>query len=129
MDAERVAKAVLRGGFFFGAAMGNAPYEVAVSGTDDETFTFSLPFENEDGSAFPFSDYTIEYAVSCDGRPSFTLTQSTGITVQSGVVTFASAPRTLRPGRYTHACRIKSVANGTYTQVFDGPVSIDEGGF
>lgn len=109
--------------------MGNAPYEITVSGTDDETFLFSIPFELDDGTAFPFADYAIEYAVRSDCRPVLTLTQASGLTISTGAVIFRAERGTLRPGTYTHACRVRKLTSGDEFQVFDGQVIISEGGF
>lgn len=104
---------------------GQAPYEVTVSGTDDETFVFSIPFENQDGTSFPFSDYQIEYAV----EGCFTLTQGNGISITDGIVTFSRVNPGFRRGTYQHGCRIRQISSGVMIQVFDGSVIISEGNF
>lgn len=106
----------------------SAPYEVLITGTDDETFLFAIPFENADGTAFPFGDYEIEYALSGSGQ-SVRLSQGSGITVSAPNVTFRSSGGFMSPGVYTHGCRVKHIASGDYTQVFDGTVTITEGNF
>lgn len=102
-----------------------APYEVTVTGTDDETFAFVIPFANEDGTAFPFATYAIEYAVA--GYMS--LAEGAGITVTAPNVTFKAAAGTLKPGIYSHGCRLRHLTTGEYIQVFDGTVTIAEGNF
>lgn len=106
-----------------------APYEVNVTGSDDETYTFSIPFENADGAAFPFDDYEIEYVVSSDGRPDLRLTQGDGITIDAPEVTFKAARGRLCKGEYKHGCRLRHLATGDEFQVFDGNVTISEGNF
>lgn len=106
-----------------------APYEVNVSGTDDETFVFAVPFENADGSPFPFDDYEIEYAVSSGWRTHLRLTQGDGITVISPNVTFKARRGSLCKGEYKHGCRIRHLSTGDEFQVFDGSVTIGEGNF
>lgn len=107
----------------------SAPYEVNVTGTDDETYAFSVPFENADGSAFPFSDFAIEYSVAQCGSPVLSLTQGNGITVVGSSVTFKAARGSLKVGEYQHGCRIRHKTTGDETQVFDGSVTITEGNF
>jgi hypothetical protein len=116
------------GGFFFGAIMANAPYEVNVSGTDDETFHFAIPFENADGSAFPFDQYEIEYALSHFGERRLFLSQAAGVTIDNRTVVF-SAGTPLQQGNYEHGCRIRRITTGQLIQVFDGTVTIGEGNF
>lgn len=106
----------------------SAPYEVNVTASDDETFAFSIPFENADGTAFPFDDYEIEYAVTNRG-PRLLLTQTDGITIADGVVTFMAPRGRLAPGTYEHGCRMRAIASGIESQVFDGSVTITEGQF
>lgn len=108
--------------------MANAPYEVNVSGTDDETFMFVLPFENSDGSAFPFDQYEIEYSLIQSGCQRLLLTQAAGITIDSGSVIF-SAGSPIQQGAYQHGCRIRRITTGQLIQVFDGTVTIGEGNF
>lgn len=109
--------------------MANAPYEVNVSGTDDETFLFAIPFEQEDGTAFPFESYSIEYVVTKGGGQRLFLTLGNGITVNAPDVVFRAARGSLRNGEYQHGCRIKHLTTGDEFQVFDGTVSIGEGNF
>jgi hypothetical protein len=105
-----------------------AAYELNVTGTDDETFAFAVSFELADGTAFPFDDYAIEYALSGEsGR--LTLTQGDGITVRDSVVTFTAARGALRPGLYGHGCRVRHLTLEHEVQVFDGTVTIGEGFF
>lgn len=107
----------------------SAPYEVNVTGTDDETFAFSIPFENSDGTAFPFADYEIEYSVRKGGSVRLHLTQGAGIDIQPPAVTFKAARGSLKEGEYSHGCRIRHVSTGEEFQVFDGSVTISEGNF
>lgn len=108
----------------------SAPYEVNVTGTDDETFAFSIPFENADGSDFPFDQYTIEYVVSEDGRPVLTLTEGNGITLTPPHVTFKKpGSGSLDKGDYEHGCRVRHLSTGDTFQLFDGSVTIREGNF
>jgi hypothetical protein len=105
-----------------------APYEVNVTGTDDETFVFAIPFENADGTEFPFDEYEIEYSLSHRGSRRLLLTQGSGITIDNGVVAF-SAARPMQRGQYEHGCRLRRIANDQLIQVFDGAVTIGEGNF
>lgn len=107
----------------------SAPYEVNVSGSDDETFMFSIPFETEDGSAFPFTDYAIDYAVSSRHGRDLVLTEGSGITIAAPVVTFRAERGRLRRGVYEHGCRLRNLVTGDEFQVFDGTVTISEGNF
>lgn len=109
--------------------MANAPYEVNVSGTDDETFLFAIPFENEDGTAFPFDSYAIEYVVAKSGHRLLHLTQENGISIDGEDVVFRADRGSLRKGEYQHGCRIKHLITGDEFQVFDGAVVIGEGHF
>jgi hypothetical protein len=106
-----------------------APYEVNVNGTDDETFVFTVPFENADGTPFPFSGYEIEYSVKKGGSTRLLLAQGAGVTIANGVVTFDGGNSPLHKGEYEHGCRIRDIASGKYFQVFDGRVEIGEGNF
>lgn len=106
-----------------------APYEVNVSGSDDETFEFTLPFEQTDGTPFPFEDYAIEYVVAGRGSGGLSLTEGAGILIDAPFVSFRAEMGRLRPGTYAHGCRIKSLVSGDYRQVFDGTVTITEGNF
>lgn len=108
---------------------GSAPYEVNVEASDDETFSFAIPFENTDGTPFDFDDYVVEYVISGRGSPYLTLSQSEGITIGDSVVTFQAARGRLRPGLYEHGCRLRAIASGTETMVFTGTVTITEGAF
>ena len=105
-----------------------APYEVNVTGTDDETFMFVIPFENSDGTAFPFADYEIEYSLKERGGARLLLTQGNGISIDNGSVVF-SAARPMGRGTYEHGCRVRRIASGQLVQVFDGAVTIGEGNF
>lgn len=109
-----------------------APYEVLVTGTDDETFAWSTTWTMEDGTPFAFADYAIEYVVVDDcGGQRFLLTKDDGITVNAGTgaIEFKNAAVRLDPGRYEHGCRIRSLLTGDEIQVFEGVVSISEGHF
>lgn len=108
---------------------GTAPYEVNITGSDDETFQFAIPFETDDGAAFPFSIYAIEYSVMQGGSSVLTLKQGDGITINAPDVVFRAARGRLRKGEYRHGCRIRSLVNGDEFQVFDGSVVIGGGGF
>jgi hypothetical protein len=108
--------------------MANAPYEVNVSGTDDETFMFVLPFENADGSAFPFNQYEVEYSLTHFGEQRLFLTQAAGITIDNGSVIF-NGGQPIQQGEYEHGCRVRRIENGQLVQVFDGTVTIGEGNF
>lgn len=107
----------------------SAPYEVNVTGTDDEAFVFTIPFENSDGTAFPFAEYEIEYSVKKGGSPRLLLTQGDGITIADSVVTFDGGNSPLSVGEYAHGCRIRNIESGKFFQVFDGSVTISEGNF
>jgi hypothetical protein len=109
--------------------MANAPYEVNVTGTDDETFVWALPFENDDGTAFPFADYEIEYVLTRNNQRVLLLTQSAGITIDDPEVTFRGPSGPLAKGTYEHGCRVRHLATGDIFQVFDGTVRVDEGHF
>jgi hypothetical protein len=102
-----------------------APYTIDIAGSDDETFSFTIPFEMADGTAFPFSDYAIEYSIP--GKLS--LTEGNGITVTPPDVEFKAARGTLCQATYTHGCRVRYLATGEEFQVFDGTVTIGDGGF
>lgn len=102
-----------------------APYSVNVTGTDDETFAFTVPFEMADGTAFPFSDYEIEYSV----HGQFILTQGNGITITAPNVEFKKPDGPLCKGTHEHGCRVRHIASGDVFQVFDGTVTIGEGNF
>ena len=109
-----------------------APYRVNISGTDDETFEWSQEWEQEDGTAFPFEDYTIEYVVAYDkGGEVLSLTSDddAGVTVAEPNVVFGGVSYTLEEGHYRHGCRIVHNTTGKMTQVFDGEVVITDGGF
>jgi hypothetical protein len=105
-----------------------SPYEVNVTGTDDETFMFVIPFENSDGSAFPFGQYEIEYSLTHCGSQRLFLTQADGISIDNGSVIFSSG-ETIRKGTYEHGCRVRRIVSGQLIQVFDGTVTIGEGNF
>jgi hypothetical protein len=105
-----------------------APWSVDVTGTDDETYAFAVDFTLEDGTAFPFDTVELEYMLEGCGV-TLSLTEASGITVTSAVVTFKSPDGALRAGIYDHACRIKTIASGEYTSVFDGRVTIGKGAF
>jgi hypothetical protein len=105
-----------------------APYEVNVTGTDDETFVIAIPFENADGTVFPFDQYEIEYSLTRGGSRRLFLTQSNGITIDDGTVLF-SAGEPIHRGQYEHGCRIRRITTGQLTQIFDGTVTIGEGNF
>ncbi|MBF9234682.1 hypothetical protein [Microvirga alba] len=108
---------------------GTAPYEVHVTGTDDETFLFSIPFESADGTAFPFGGYAIEYVVAKHGHNILRLSQGSGLTVSPPNVVFKAARGSLHVGEYDHGCRLRSLETGDEFQVFDGSVTIGEGNF
>lgn len=109
---------------------GSAPYEVNVSGSDDETFAFSLPFENTDGTPFDFDAYVVEYVVSSDGGGRYLfLTDTSGITIGDSILTIQADRGRVRPGVYSHGCRLREIATGFEFQVFDGTVTISEGAF
>jgi hypothetical protein len=108
-----------------------APYRVNISGTDDETFEWSQEWVQDDGTAFPFEDYTIEYVVAYDkgGEVMFLTSDGpAGVTVDAPNVTFGGVGYALEEGHYRHGCRIVDV-DGKTIQVFDGEVTIDDGGF
>jgi hypothetical protein len=109
--------------------MANAPYEVNVSGTDDETFAFTVEFEMTDESGFPFADYAIEYAVTRRGSTVLRLTQGNGITVETPTIEFRAPRGALCAGQYEHGCRIRHLSSGDQFQVFNGSVTINEGSF
>jgi hypothetical protein len=106
-----------------------APYTVDVTGTDDETFVFVIPFENTDGTAFPFAEYTIEYAVTQCGCAKLELSEGDGILIVAPYVRFKAAMGSLTPGEYQHGCRMTEIATGDVYQIFDGTVTIGEGHF
>jgi hypothetical protein len=110
--------------------MASAAYEVRVTKSEDETFEFSFVFEMVDGSAFPFADYSLQYALAQNGCTVFSLTEASGIAIDttSGVVTF-SAPSPLCAGQYEHGCRALHTASGTLIEIFDGPVTIGKGAY
>lgn len=107
----------------------SAPYEVNVTGTDDETFAFSIPWESADGTPFPFDDYEIEYAVGTRWHTHLRLSSASGITVVGSEATFKAPRGSLCKGEYEHGCRIRHRATGDEFQVFDGIVTIREGNF
>ena len=107
-----------------------APYRVNISGTDDETFEWTQEWVQDDGTAFPFEDYTIEYVVSYDkGGEVLYLTSSTeGVVVDAPNVIFGGVGYSLQEAHYRHGCRIVDVT-GRMIQMFDGEIIIDDGGF
>ena len=105
---------------------GTAPYEVTVTGTDDETFLFAVPFEMQDGSAFPWVDYDVEYSIP--GH--MLLTKENGVSIVGDEVVFRDpSNRRLRPKTYEHGCRVRHLTTGDEFQVFDGTVVIGQGNF
>jgi hypothetical protein len=108
-----------------------APYRVNISGTDDETFEWTQEWVQEDGTAFPFADYTIEYVIArALGGEVVAMTSdgSEGVAVDAPNVTFGGLGYALDEGHYRHGCRIVDVT-GRIVQVFDGEIVIDDGGF
>ena len=105
---------------------GNAPYEVNVEGTDDESFQFMLSLGTTDGTVFPLADYTVEYVVN--GQ---LLTVGNGISIDYvlGAVTI-SRPRGFLAASdedYSHAMRVRHIASSVEQMVFSGVVRIAEG--
>lgn len=109
---------------------GTAPYEVTITGSDDETFAFTIPWEKTDGTSFPFDSYKIEYSLTRGGSQVLYLTEGAGISVNDPEVTFRKIDGgSLQCGEYEHGCRIRDLMTGNTIQVFDGPVIIGEGNF
>lgn len=126
--------------------MAGAPYSVNASFSDDETVQLSFLLTNSDGGVLDTSDMQFEYAVNPQGGPiedydsSLYGTSSAGILVTQagggitvnalvGQVLITVEMGRLSPGVYSHGCRIKQVASGKYTQLFDGVLTIAEGEF
>jgi hypothetical protein len=115
--------------------MGAAPYQFDLSLSDDATPEFSLEWTMEDGSDFPWAEYTVEYSVHREGWLAWTcgwstLTEDTGVTVDpsANLVTVTLAQH-VRPGQYAHGCRVKHIETGKSVQIFDGTLNIIEGNF
>jgi hypothetical protein len=113
--------------------MAGAPYQVIGSFSDDETISIPMDFENDDGTPFDLTDYEIEYAVRDDrNRQALKLTIANGITVDApatGHAEIVGDPGALCPGTYFHFARFLYVPDGRYMAIFDGPLTISEGGF
>lgn len=113
--------------------MPGAPYQVTASFSDDEPIFIPLDFENDDGTPFDLTNYEVEYAVrNISGRQALLLTKSDGVTIEApltGHVEITAAEGRLRPGSYFHFGRLRYVPQDRYMALFDGPLTIDEGGF
>lgn len=97
---------------------GSAPYQYDVPLTAGSTLEHSVAWDMDDGSPFPWADYTIAYAVSPDGRSCGSLGGSASVNLDLGLVTFACPA--LSPATYRHSCRITHIATGKTLPVFDG---------
>lgn len=102
----------------------SAPVQVDLSFTDDETVAFTFSLERDDGTAFPFAAYEVEYAI--DGH---LLTSGNGLTIAAPNIGVKIARGELSCGAHRHGCRVREIATGDETQVFDGTLTITEGAF
>lgn len=108
-----------------------AAYQVNVSATDDETFEFSLEWKLEDGTSFPWADYTYAYDFRGNGSSRLALTGDDGIAIdtENDLITFSPADEAYRTcrGQYQHGCRVTHIETGKTIQIFDGSVTVTEG--
>lgn len=100
--------------------MSGYPYEfnyVFPLGTTPE---FTAEWLMEDGSAFPWAQYSIAYSARCHGRTVANLSQGSGIVVNStnNTATF-SLTGDLR-GEHVHHCTITDLVSGRILPIFDG---------
>jgi hypothetical protein len=94
--------------------------------SEAETVEFVLVFTKTDDTAFPWADYTFEYAVSGTGI-SLTSAPFAGIAVDtlSATVLFVVAdPFDLSPDTYAHECRMVAVVGGHKKSIFSGYLTI-----
>jgi hypothetical protein len=107
-----------------------AAYEVTLSLTDSETFRFTVPLVDEDGTPLPLEGLAFEYVLWGCGE-SLSLDEASGISVDldTSIVTVAPDPeRRLSIGTYQHGFR-STDENDITTQHFDGDVTVTKGGF
>lgn len=107
-----------------------APYEINVSGTAAETFSWTEKVELPAGTLI--ADYAFEYSVECK----FVLTEDDGITVSIDPdsanianVTFSRPQGTFCAGQYPHGCRLRHLATDALIQWFDGNITLTTGNF
>src|SRR4051812_28345783 len=106
-----------------------AAMQLDVVGSDVEDVDFTLEWTAEDGSPFPWADYSYAYAVTHKGGNVFVLTDGSGITVNTdaGTIAFFAAAGALTPGDYRHGCLLTHTASGKKIQAFLGALTIGEG--
>lgn len=106
-----------------------ADYEVTLSLTDSESFSFPFLLVDGNGDPAPIAGRAFEYALNgCEG---LLLDESSGISVDpdTRIITIALAPdKRLSAGEYTHGLR-STGEDGQTVQHFDGAVSVSKGGF
>lgn len=111
-----------------------AAYECTASCTDDESFVLTLQLMNSDNTPFDVTGYSFEYSLNgCGGcSGSYDLDETDGIEVDPVTATLTITPGLdvrLRPGTYTHGFRKTHLVSGQVDQIFDGTVTVTEGGF
>lgn len=100
----------------------------------DEDVVFSVDFGADfltDYLATP-TDLLVDYAVATlSGANLLTLTLHNGLELDpdTGAVTFRIARRTLRPGHFSHLCRLTRVSSDETRALFGGHLTIAEGAF
>lgn len=111
--------------------MSGAAFEFNLTGTDDESFGFTLKLTAPDGSPLVWGDYIFEYSLEGCGMQ-LRLTEGNGLAVNvagNAIACFPDPVLRLRPGQYRHGLRYTHVATDFTTQQFAGRVTISEGNF
>lgn len=93
--------------------------------SDDETVEMTFIWTQKDGSDFPWDEYEVEYTIKDQ-----VLTQDDGIvTYPDSNRVMITAPALTAGETYPHACRIRHLATGKEILVFDGALTVLDGGF
>lgn len=112
--------------------MAGAAYQVNATVTDDESFGFTCEWKIDDGTDFPWADFTYEYEIGAHCSPSYALTVGSGLTIDpdANLISFQlDADQRLSVGQHPHGCRLTDIATGRVLQVFDGTITVTDGNF
>lgn len=111
--------------------MAGAPYQVNLSFTDDETYSFAIFLDALGGAEIEWPEYRPEYSVTrlCGSRVIYTIDNGLVVDESLNRITAVLRDLALRPGVYRHGLRFYHIPTDTYCQLFDGQVTITEGNF
>lgn len=106
-----------------------APYEIPLSRSDSDTFTHSFTLLNDDGTAFPFANFAVQYRLTREcGAIVLDLTEGAGVSIAAPLVTINSGAA-VEAGEYVQFLRIVHRTTGYSETVAAGPVLVGAGGW